>query len=148
MPTLASNKEAFFNYQILEEFEAGIVLTGQEVKSAKRGDLSLRASYVSIRNNEAWLINCHISPYRMATLKEAYVPTRDRRLLLKRAEITTLIGKLKNAGLTLVPLSLYTTTGLVKVRLGLGRGKKKFDKRASIKKRESDRKIRKALRAR
>ncbi len=148
MPILKENKEAWFDYEILEEYEAGIALTGPEVKSAKHGDLSLRGSYVTLRNNEAWLVNCHIAPYRLATTGIEQNPARDRRLLLRKREINTLIGTLKSAGLTLIPLSVYAKSGLIKVRLGLGRGKRKYDKRAAIKKREAERKIRKALKAR
>lgn len=147
MPTLKSNGQARFDYDILETLEAGIVLSGAEVKSAKHGNLSLRGSYVTLRGGTAWLINCHIAPYQYARQTE-YNPTRDRQLLLQKKEISALIGKLKSAGLTLVPLSVYSKRGLVKVQLGLGRGKRKFDKRAAIKKRETDRKIGKALRAR
>ncbi len=147
MPTLKANKQARFNYDILETLEAGIVLSGAEVKSAKRGNVSLHGSYVSVRGTTAWLINCHIAPYQYAQQVE-YNPTHDRQLLLQKHEISSLIGKLKSAGLTLIPLSVYSKRGLVKVQLGLGRGKRKFDKRASIKKRETDRSIRKALRVR
>lgn len=148
MPTLKDNKQSRFDYEILEEYEAGIVLTGPEVKSAKRGQISLQGSYVSLRNEQLWLVHCHISPYQLATTIGTYEPERERRLLLRKEEIRSLIGKLQSRGLTLIPLSFYTKAGLIKVRLGLGRGRKKFDKRAQIKKRETDRKIQKALRAR
>ncbi len=148
MPVVQKNKEARFNYEILEEFEAGIVLTGPEVKSAKRGQISLQGSYVSLRGEQLWLVHCHISPYQHAAASGTYEPERERRLLLRKEEIRSLIGKLHSRGLTLIPLSFYTKRGLIKVLLGLGRGRKKFDKRAQIKKRETDRKIQKALRAR
>lgn len=147
MPALKSNKQARFDYDIQETLEAGIVLSGAEVKSAKRGNVSLRGSYVSVRGTTAWLVNCHIAPYQYARQSE-YDPTHERRLLLQKHEISALIGKLKGAGLTLIPLSVYSKRGLVKVQLGLGRGKRKFDKRRSIKKREIDRRINKALRVR
>lgn len=148
MPSLKENKQGRFDYEILEEFEAGIALTGPEVKSVKRGDVSLQGSFVSLRGEELWLVHCHISPYRLATTVGNVNPERERRLLLHRHEIRSLIGKLKSQGLTILPLSLYTKRGLIKVRLGLGRGRKKFDKRSQIKKRETERKIQKALRAR
>lgn len=147
MPVLKENKQARFEHTILETFEAGIVLTGAEVKSAKAGHIQLKGAYATLRGNEVWLLNCHIAPYRYATTVLADDPTRNRRLLLTKREITTLIGKLQSHGLTLIPLSFYTKAGLVKVSLGLGRGKRKMDKRATIKKREIDRRIRKALKA-
>ncbi|MFH1171421.1 MAG: SsrA-binding protein SmpB [bacterium] len=146
MPTLAQNKDARFSYHILEEFEAGIVLAGPEVKSAKRGDINLQGSYATIRGNGLWLINCHIGPYQPAAGQNPADPRHDRKLLVSTKEVSSFIGKLKSEGLTLLPLSFYTKHGLIKVALGLGRGKKKFDKRAAIKKRETDRKIRQSLR--
>lgn len=146
MPTLANNKDARFSYHILEEFEAGIVLLGPEVKAAKRGDINMQGSYATLRENGLWLINCHIGPYKPAAALNPADPRHERKLLLKKAELGSLVGKLKSEGLTLLPLSFYTRSGLVKVALGLGRGKKKYDKRLAIKKRESDRKIRQTLR--
>lgn len=148
MPTLATNKDARFRYRILEEIEAGIVLAGPEVKSAKRGNMNLQGSYATIRGNALWLINCHIGPYAPAAAMNPSDPRRDRKLLVKKQEISSLIGKLKSEGLTLLPLSFYTKSGLIKVALGLGRGKKQHDRRASIKKRESDRRIQQVLRRR
>ncbi len=146
MPTLADNRQARHDYQILETFEAGIILTGPEVKSAKAGQVNLRASYVTIKDNAAWLINCHIAPYKPANLGAGYQPTRTRKLLMKRHEIDTLIGKSKAAGQTLVPLSVYTKRGLVKVEIALGRGKRLHDKRETIKKREIKRSIERMMR--
>lgn len=147
MPTLKTNKRGHFDYDILEEWQAGIVLTGAEVKAAKLGQVSLQGAYVTIRDGEAWLIGCRISPYRYAP-SATYDPSHDRKLLLRKAEIKRLIGTLHTQGLTLIPLSVYSATGLVKVKLGLGRGKKKYDKRASIKKREVDRRISHAMKPR
>ncbi|MBI4090280.1 MAG: SsrA-binding protein SmpB [Candidatus Kerfeldbacteria bacterium] len=146
MPTLADNRHARHDYQILETLEAGIILTGPEVKSAKAGQVNLRGSYVAIKDNAAWLINCHIAPYKPANLGASYTPTRSRKLLLQAHELATLIGKSKAQGQTLIPLSVYTKRGLVKVEIALARGKKAHDKRATLKKREAFREIARALR--
>lgn len=146
MPSLAENRQARHEYEILETYEAGVVLTGPEVKSAKAGQISLRGSYVTIKDEAAWLLNCHIAPYRPANLGAGYDPTRSRKLLLRREELSSLIGKSKAAGQTLVPLSLYTKRGLVKVQLALVRGKKLHDKRRTIKEREVRREVARALR--
>jgi len=141
----ASNPDARRNYTILETLEAGIALTGPEVKSIKHGDCSLRGSYATLRSSELWLLNMHVGLYKPAA-KVRQDPERSRRLLVHRKELDRLIGQIKADGLTLVPLSVYSKGGLVKVELGLGRGKKKHDKRADIKKRESNRNIERALR--
>ncbi len=145
MPSYATNRDAHHDYTVLEKIEAGISLTGPEVKSIKGGNLSLKGSYATVTHNELWLINAHIGLYKpAASVKQE--PTRSRRLLVRRAEIDRLIGKMHSAGLTLVPLSVYSKNGLVKVELGLARGKKAYDKRQSIKKREVERKIKRAMR--
>ncbi|RJO59020.1 SsrA-binding protein SmpB [Candidatus Parcubacteria bacterium] len=147
MPQLTKNRKANFNYDVLEKYEAGIVLTGPEVKSVKAGNLSLQGAYVSLRENSLWLVHAFIAPYKPArTFQTNYNPERERRLLLTKNEISGLVGKMHSAGLTLIPLSFYTQRGLVKVALGLARGKKAHDKRASIKKREIARDIGRALR--
>lgn len=146
MPTLTTNKKALFNYQILEKFEAGIILTGAEVKSAKAGQINLKGSYITTRNNELWLTNAHISPYKMASTQRDYNPTQSRKLLLTRKEISALIGKLSAKGLTILPLSVYTKGSLVKVKIGVCRGKKQHDKREIIRKRESDRRLQRLMR--
>ena len=143
---LAKNREAYFDYEIERELEAGIVLTGQEVKSLKTSAASLKGAHVTARGSEVYLLNAHIAPYRHAGDLQGYEPTRSRKLLLKKNEISHLIGKYKEAGMAVVPLEIYEKKGLVKVRLGIGRGKKKYDKRESIKKREDDRKIARAIR--
>lgn len=148
MPTLANNKHALFNYTLLEEFEAGIILSGQEVKAAKLGQINLKGSYVSIEGEEAWLKNCHISRYKLAGPDSSYDPTRKRKLLLNKKEIQKLSFKVKNEGLTIVPTSIYTKGTLLKVKIALSRGKKKFDKRELIKKRETDRKISRMIKLR
>lgn len=148
---LASNKKAYHDYHILEKLEAGLKLHGQEVKSAKQKNISLKGSYVTIsytgKNHqpEAWLLNTHISPYKFAGNLKSYDPTRSRKLLLARLEINKLIGLKKQKGLTFIPLSVYTKKGLIKLELGLCRGKKLFDKRQDIKKREDQRNMRRML---
>ncbi len=148
MPHLASNKQAKFQYHLLEKMEAGINLTGPEVKSAKRGEISLKGSYVSLRPTGAWLIHTYIAPYKPAKLNQTdYDPYRDRRLLLRREEISRLVGLSQSRGLTIVPISFYTKGGFVKVELAVARGKRLVDKRRSIKEREIKVKINRALRA-
>ena len=147
MSVLAVNKKAGFDYNILENYEAGLVLTGQEVKSIKAGHVSLKEGYVDVnkdKNGEPalYLIKAHVSPYKSAGLLPDYNPTRPRKLLLKKREIAHLIGKKQAAGLTLVPLKIYTKHGLIKLEFGLGQGRKKYDKREVIKKREVDRQLR------
>ncbi len=148
MKSIAKNREALFNYDIDSALEAGIVLAGHEVKSVKRGDVSLKGAHVTIHGNEAFLVNAHISAYKYAGEIKGYEPTRSRKLLLKKAEISGLIGKYKEQGMAVVPLEMYEKKGFVKVKLGIGRGKKKYDKRATIRKREDDRKISRAIRGR
>lgn len=146
MPTLANNRRASFDYDLLENYEAGIVLLGHEAKSAKAGHINLNGAYVSLRAGkngpELWLMNVHISPYRFAGNLTDYDPARERRLLLNRKEIAHLVGKTQEKGLTLVPMKMYTKRSFVKLEFALGRGKKKFDKRETIKKREVERQIR------
>lgn len=142
MPTLVKNKRAFFDYEILESFEAGMELRGHEVKSAKLGRINIAGSNVIIRSGEAWLVGADIPPYQPANTPLDYDSKRTRRLLLNRKEISHLAGKLNEKGLTLVPLEVYTKNRLVKVRCGLGRLRKKSDKREVIRKRETEREIR------
>jgi|TARA_Y100000294_G_scaffold176675_1_gene199697 SsrA-binding protein len=148
MPTLATNRQARFNYKILETYEAGIVLAGHEVKSVKNGHISLKGSYVTIKNQEAWLVNAQISPYQPKNMPKDYEPTNSRKLLLHKDEIKALVGKTKQKGLTLVPLRVYTKHSIVKLEFGLGQGKRKTDKRETIKKREAEKRIGRALRQR
>lgn len=145
MSTLAVNKRAHFDYEISDKYEAGLVLTGQEVKSVKTGHISLKGSFVTVRGNELFLTNANIPPYKHAGDIKNYDPTRSRKLLLKKSEIKTLIGKSRVEGLTLVPIRVYTKKRLVKLEFGVGRGKKEFDKRQDITKREAERKIRRIL---
>lgn len=148
MPTLAINKRATYDYSILEKYEAGLVLLGHEVKSIKTGHVSLKESFVTIHNQELYLTNAHIPPYKHAGELPNYNPSGPRKLLLKKSEIKSLIGRSRTQGLTLVPIRLYTKRKLVKLEFGLGRGKKEFDKREKIKKRESEREIRRILKNR
>jgi len=151
MKKLAFNKRGRYDYKILETFEAGIVLSGAEAKSAKLGNISLKGSYATInftgpqKQPEAWLLNAHISAYQPAEPQPDYDPTRSRKLLLNKHEIKRLIGKQREQGLTLLPLSLYIKKRRVKVELGLGQGRKKHDKRDMIKERDAKRKMRRAL---
>ena len=145
MPTLATNKRAHFDYELHEKYEAGLVLTGAEVKSTKSGHISLKGSFVSMHNSEIYLTNATISRYPFANIKIAYDPTRSRKLLIKKSEIKSLIGKLHTKGLTLVPLRVYTKKRLIKLEFAIGRGKKAFDKRSDIAKNEAKRNMDRAL---
>jgi SsrA-binding protein len=145
MPTLAVNKRARFDYDILETFEAGLVLSGQEVKSAKTGHVSLKESFVTIRGSELYLTNAHIPPYAHAGTISNYDPTAPRKLLLKKNQICSLIGKARTQGLTLVPMRMYTKRRLIKLEFALGKGRKKFDKRDKIRKQEDRRSMDRAL---
>jgi len=145
MAVSATNRKAFYDYEILEKFEAGISLIGQEVKSIKLGRISLKGAYVVVKNEEVFLIGCYIPPYQPKNAPQNYQPERSRKLLLKKSEIKGLIGKTKLKGLTLVPLRVYTKAGRIKIEIGLGRGKKKKDKRENIKKREIEIEIKRAL---
>jgi SsrA-binding protein len=141
MNVLALNKRASYDYEFLEKFTAGLVLTGAEVKSVKNGSANLKGSFVVFRGRggkspEAYLINAYIGAYRYSAYKESYVPERARKLLLKRREISHLIGKQQEKGLTLVPIKLYTERSLVKLEFAIARGKKQYDKRQSIKARD------------
>lgn len=146
MPQYATNREAFHHYEILEKLEAGVVLSGAEVKSVKNGNVSLKGSYATIQNNQLRLLNMHIGLYKPAGPNQPKETDRTRTLLVRRTDIDRMIGHIHSAGLTLVPLSVYSKRGLIKIELGLGRGKKAYDKRQSIKKRETDRSIKRAMR--
>lgn len=143
---LVTNKKAYFDYEILEKFEAGIVLLGIEVKSLKQSKASIVGAYVIIKQNKAFLLNTTISPYQPQNTSPDYEPQRTRKLLLKNKEINYLSGKTKQQRLTLIPLRVYNKNGLVKVEIALVKGKRRFDKRETIKKREEKRKIEKAQR--
>jgi len=138
---LATHRQASHNYFIDERMEAGVVLTGTEVKSLRQGRANLKDSYAVLRKGEIWLCNCHISPYSHGNIQN-HDPLRERKLLLHREEIRRLDRKRKNAGLTLIPLRLYLKKGRIKVEIAVARGKKLYDKRESIKKRDQDRESR------
>lgn len=142
MSTLATNKTAHFDYEILESYEGGIILSGQEVKSVRAGHASLKGTHIVInKNREAFLVNANIPPYKMAGPQPNYDPTHSRKLLLHQKELDYLTGKIQQPGLTLVPISLYTKGKRIKLNLALAKGKKLFDKRRSIKEREEKRNI-------
>lgn len=145
MAVLVENKKAYFNYEILEKFDAGIALLGQEVKSIKTKGLNLAGSYVVLRDKEAFWVGAKISPYQPKNAPRDYNSERSRKLLLKKSEIKYLIGKSLQKSLTLVPLKLYTKGGKLKLEFGVARGKKEFNKKEIIKKREADREIRRFL---
>lgn len=145
MPTFAKNKRALFKYKILEEFEAGISLIGQEVKSIKAGRVILTGSYVIVRGAEVYLIGAQIPAYQPKNAPKDYDNQRVRKLLLRKSEINYLIGKTKTKGLALIPLKIYSKKGIIKVVFGLGKVLKKYDKREKIKDRDIKRKIARAL---
>ena len=152
MPVIADNKKARYNYEIQEKFEAGISLNGQEVKSLRKKGVNLNGNYVVIKNKpgqaEVFWVGANISAYQIENASPEYNPQRDRKLLLHKKEIAFLAGKIKEKGLTLVPLSVYTKNHKIKMEIGLAKGKKSFDKRETIKKREAERKIRTELKTR
>lgn len=143
--TIAVNKTAFFNYQIVETLEAGMELLGSEVKSIKDGRISLKESFAEIRNGEAFLVNCHVSPYEPAN-RFNHDPIRPRRLLLHRREIKRLTGKIKEKGLTLVPTKVIVNDkGRIKIEVSLAKGKKAYEKKEVIKERDRNRELRAVL---
>ncbi len=144
---LSDNRHAGHQYHLLERFEAGLVLTGTEVKSARAGKVQLRDSYAEVVGNEAWLVNAHISHYTHGN-RENHDPVRRRKLLLHRQEIDKLLGKTREKGLTLVPTKVYLKAGRVKCELALGRGKKLHDKRETERRREQEAEARAAVRRR
>jgi SsrA-binding protein len=145
--TIALNKKARHDYLIEEEFEAGIALLGWEVKSLRDNRLQLAESYVLIKNGEAYLFGAHISPLKTASTHINPDPTRTRKLLLHRMELNRLIGAVERKGYTLVPLAMYWAHGLAKLKIGLGKGKKAYDKRASEKERDWNREKQRLLRS-
>ena len=146
-PAIASNRRARFEYEILDTFEAGMVLLGPEVKALRNGKASLGDAYAEIRRGEVYLLNAHIGAYEQAGRANA-PPLRARKLLLHRREIARLEGRVVERGLTLIPLKLYFKEGRVKVELALARGKRRYDKRQSIRQRETDRDMQRVLRDR
>ena|SRR5690349_5485171 len=138
---IVTNRKALHDYSILERYEAGLVLKGTEVKSLRDGNANLQDGYALIKGREVWLIGLHINPFEKGNINN-HEPKRERKLLLHRKEIRKLLGKVSEQGLTLVPLRLYFRNNIVKVELGLARGKKSYDKREAIKERDVERRIR------
>lgn len=145
MKEIAVNRQARFEYFVEDTYEAGIVLEGSEVKSIRRGGVNLRDSFALVENGEVWLKNAHISPYEKNSAFNTHDAKRDRKLLLNRAEINKIVGKVKQKGYTLVPLRMYFRESLVKLELGLCRGKQTFDKRKSIAERDQKRSVERQL---
>ncbi len=136
---IAGNRRAFYDYAIEDRFEAGVVLTGTEVKSLRANGCSLTDGYARLKGGEAWLVNVHIPPYGQGTFFSQHEPRRDRKLLLHARELKRLTGTLQEKGYALLPLRMYFKRGRVKVELGIGRGKRQYDKRESIKRKEAQR---------
>ena len=145
MQILSENKKAYYDYEILEKFEAGLVLQGQEVKSIKGGHISLSGSYVVFRQEEPYLIGAKIPAYQPKNAPADYNPERLRKLLLNKKEISLLIGKSNERGFSIIPLKVYTKNGRIKLEFGLAKGKKKYDKKEKIKKRDTEREIQREL---
>lgn len=146
MPKFATNKRAHYDYEILEKIEGGLVLKGCEVKSIKTGHISLKGAFVTIKGNELFLTNASIPAYQPANMPENYDSTRPRKVLARKSQIKSLIGKISQKGLTLVPIKVYSKHGLIKLEFGVGKGKRKIDKRESIKKREEKVKMERIMR--
>ena len=142
MTTLIDNKKVHFNYEILERFQAGIEMVGHEAKALREKLGALDGSYVTIRGGEAYLINSFIPPYQVNNTEESYDPRRNRRLLLTKKEILQLSEVEHQAGLTIVPISVYNNKRWIKIEIAIVRGKKQFDKRETIKKRDTEREVR------
>ncbi|OGH59455.1 MAG: SsrA-binding protein [Candidatus Magasanikbacteria bacterium RIFCSPHIGHO2_01_FULL_33_34] len=141
MPVYSVNKKAKFDFELLETFEAGLILNGIEVKSIRSGQASLKGAFVTFHNEAAFITNFHIPKYKFSGKVENYEPERSRKLLLNRKEISYLRGKSQEKGLTIVPISLYTKGRHIKVELAVARGKKKYDKREAIKKKDLKREL-------
>lgn len=142
MANYFENRKAHFNYEILKKYEAGIELLGMEVKSIRQGKMSLEGAYLIVRGGEVYLINSSIPPYQIKNTDKDYDPLRNRKILLTKKEITELADSEKNKSLTIVPLSVYNKNRKIKITVALVKGKKKYDKRETIKKRDTDRELR------
>jgi SsrA-binding protein len=148
MANYAENRKARFDYEILQKYEAGIELLGTEVKSVRGGSMSLEGAFVIVRGGEAYLINANIPAYQIKNAPKDYDPLRNRKILLTKKEIAELSGSEKNKSLTIVPISVYNKNRKIKLEVALVKGKKKFDKRETLKKRDTDREIRREIRGR
>lgn len=147
MPTYADNRKAFHSFSIEDTFEAGLVLEGHEVKSIRSGQVSLNGAYVSIRGGEAYLKNMYVGKYKQASNLDGYDENRERKLLLHKNEILRLVSRLNEKGITLVPLEIYTSKRRLKLKFAVAHGKKQYDKRATIKKKETKRQLDRAVRS-
>ena len=145
MKPYADNKKVRFDYEILETNEAGLILSGNEVKSIRNGNVNLKGGFITFHGSDAFLINVHIPRYKYAGTLLSYDPERSRKLLLKKKEISYLRGKSQEKGLTIVPLSLYNKGRHIKVEIAVAKGKKNYDKRESVKKREVDREVQRKM---
>ena len=145
MQIYSENKKASFDYEILEKYEAGLVLQGQEVKSIRGGHMQLAASYVIIRNGQPELLGAKIPAYQPGNTPESYNPDQTRKLLLNKKELNYLVGKVNERGFSLIPLKVYDNNGRIKLEFGLAKGKKKFNKKEKIKKRDVERNIAREL---
>jgi SsrA-binding protein len=145
MKIYSENKKAGFDYEILEKFEAGMVLFGQEVKSIKTGHINLSGSYVSVNTGEPFLLGVKIPPYQPNNAGADYNEERQKKLLLNKKEIDYLIGKTKTKGFSLIPLKIYDNNGRIKLEFGLAKGRKKYDKKEKIKKKDADREVNREL---
>lgn len=148
MAHYAENRKIYFDYEVIEKYEAGIELLGTEVKSVRGGRMSLEGAFIVIRGGEAFLINANIPPYQAKNAPKDYDPLRNRKILLTKKEIAELAGSEKNKSLTIVPISVYNKSRKIKVEVALVKGKKKHDKRESIKKRDTDRELRRDYKGR
>lgn len=148
MATLAENKKVFFEYEILETYEAGIILIGHEVKSIRLGRAQLAGSYVVVKDGEIWLVGATVPPYQPKNAPADYDPQRPRKLLLQQSEINYLLGKAQQKGLTLVPIKMYTKYDKIKLAFGIAKGRKKYGKKELLKKRDVTREVHRELRAR
>ncbi len=147
MANYAENRKARFDYEILDKYETGIELLGSEVKSVRGGQMSLEGAFVIIRGGEAFLINSNIPPYQVKNTPESYDPLRNRKVLLTKKEIAELAQNDKNKSLTIVPISVYNKNRKIKLEIAVVKGKKKFDKRETLKKRDTDRELRRSLKS-
>lgn len=145
--TITVNKKAYHDYQIVESYEAGLALKGSEIKSIRMGSVNIRDAYAKAENGELWLLNSHISAYQAGGFN-THEPDRKRKLLMHKNQIAELAAQANQKGLTLVPLRIYIKHGIAKIEIGLGRGKKQYDKREVLARRESDREMERALKTR
>ena len=145
MPILAKNKRASYDYEILETFEAGLVLEGHEVKSIRNGGMKLQGAFVKIREGSAWLVGGNVPRYTKAGMLSEYDPERTRKLLLKKRELGRILSKLETKGLTLVPISVYTKESKIKLEFGIGKGKRQYQKKETIKRRDINRDVNRLL---